>query len=195
MSAAPVVQNDGADFVLVEAEAADEILNPDKDNDVVAGKQKDQPEDPAQVWKTVDDDKASGGKALVSPIGGRRKAGDPMETVAVYKIQFKTPGTYYLYFRARNNGKPGHGGSDSLFMPSKFGADAHATNRGIKSTGDYVWHAGGRFLVMPADAKAPLEYRVDSRETGAHLDALLWAREKGLEKTPERLDEMAGIGK
>ena len=191
---ADVIKQTNARYVVVQGEAADEILNPDAKTDRWGKTVRERAEDPPSVYTVADDEKASDGKALVSPKGGHNKPDEPLESIAAYRIQMTTAGTYTVYVRARNNGTPKHQSSDSFFAPDKLGKVSPNVTIYVQNSGEYKWQKlPSTFLLLPSDIVNPIEFRVGAREADTRIDAFVFSRDTGLDKTPEKLDEMAGV--
>lgn len=134
-----VLQGDGATHVAFEAESPTSL---------VAGA----PEN----WIVTSDATASGGSSLIAD--GTTSTGDSPHSFAQYRIDFKTPGTYFLYYRWR---------ADS----SRTGSDTAAANS------SWVGNRLGAFSTPGAAAQANF-IRTDSNNARAPEDnAFAWRRE------------------
>ena len=175
-------QEGGVNYVVVQAEDATEILNPDLANDVQANVARGFQEFPERTWEAVDCDGALNCRALRAPASPDRQQSEPPEpheSIAVYTIEFATTGTYTAYMRVRNNGVDGNNGSDSFWRPSDFNTTP-TLNSGTGTTGEFDWKAYSGYVVEAADIGAPLEFRVGVRESLAHIDALVFSTDTGL---------------
>ncbi|MBI1290631.1 hypothetical protein GC173_05245 [bacterium] len=180
-------QAPGADHVAIEAEYADEILNPDAANDVQDSVQTGNPESPARIWAIGSATAASGGTFIAAPPTPHRQQNAPSlpETIAVYRFNFQTAGTYKAYFRVSNNGVVANGSSDSFWGPAGFGTANPSVNTTTGTTGAFEWltNYGQSFVVSPAQVGNTLEFRVSSRESGMRLDGLVLSLQDALDST------------
>jgi len=189
--AAEPVRQENDRYVVVPAGAPQEILNPDAEVDRVRNEVRNQPEVPPVIYRIVEDEKALTRKAIVSPPGGANAPHDFMESIAVYRVQFTTAGTYHAYFRGRNNGIEGNPSSDSFFYTATFGEENPSTVFYVQNSGEYKWQKLRQtYLLLPGDIRQPVEFRIGVREPDTHIDAFVFSRDDGLDKTPEKLDAL-----
>ncbi len=183
-SALVIDQESGKDYIVFEAEAADEILNPDAANDVQNSVQTGSPENPARVWAPVAVAGTSGGTVLVAPPSPHRAQTDSalQESIAVYRLRFATAGTYKLYILASNNGTAGNGSSDSVWVATAFGAANPTSSAATGNGGGFAWITGisTSFAVAAGDLGNALEVRIGVRENDARIDALIMSTDTGL---------------
>jgi poly(beta-D-mannuronate) lyase len=193
VNAAVIVQGGGDNYIAFQAEDADSILNPDAADDVQNSVLTGSAESPAQVFEIVSDGQALGGSALESPSTPHRQQtqGGPQESIAVFLLEFANAGTYRLYVRARNNGTPGNGASDSIWVGSAFGSATPDEQTNLGSTGSFAWvEESINLTVNPGDVGNTLEFRISVRESDARADALVVSTTSGLTET--QLDDLFG---
>ncbi len=149
-----VWQAPGDDYIAFEAESFERI--DDLDGDGVG-------------WNLSADAAASGGEYLHATKNGPN---DPVESEAVFQLQFTTAGSYQLYARYRLS-TAGSGGQDSFFVPGDFGQPADVV-RGTGTQDVYDWGYFASYTVDdPADLNNPLEFRLGVRESSFRLDRVV----------------------
>jgi len=189
-----IEQAPGADSLGVEAEAYNSLLNPDSSNDIQSNSQTGQPESPTRIWSDVVDLTASGNAAMEAPPSPHKQLTDSslQEAIAVYLLRFATAGTYTTYIRARNDGTPGDGSTDSVWLSSAFNESNPSLNVSTGQTGDYEWRkpSGGELEVTPGQVGIILQFRLGVRESDARADGFVFSLDAGL--TDEELDTLLG---
>lgn len=150
---------DADEGALIEAENADQILDPDNDGD---------------VFTTLEVAGASAGAVLVAPAGGRTDlTNGPQETVAVYTVTFPASGMYTAYYRARGF----NGSSDSFFTPTGFATDPDLAET-VSDDGAFRWETGDTFTVP--SGMTQMEFRISRREADTQIDAVVFHPTTGL---------------
>ncbi len=176
---AVVVQVVGEDFLVVEAEDFESVLNSDADNDVRSSVETGVAESPPQVWEVANDGAASGGNCMEAPPSPHKQISDAtkQESVAVYRLRFETAGAYHVYSRARNNGEVGSTSSDSFWGAASFGAEFPDLRIDTGTSGEFAWRSEfpGTFEVTGGDIGVELEFLVGSRESLARVDTLVFS--------------------
>ncbi|MDK2971380.1 MAG: poly(beta-D-mannuronate) lyase [Candidatus Sumerlaeota bacterium] len=193
-SHAVITQQTGESYVAFQGEATDAILNPDAANDVQGSAQTGSAESPAQVWEPVDDDDAIDDIALKATPNPHKQTSDTalQESIAVYRIVFNQAGTYRLYLRARNNGTPDNGSTDSCWVQSSIGEANPSVSQSVDRTGLYAWRGSQSYTITSGQLGNELELRIGVRENDLHLDALVLSTDTGLNSG--ELDELFGEG-
>lgn len=138
--------------LIIEAEDASAILDPDSDSDVF-------------FVETVTG--ASGGEVLTAPDGSRTDLGNgPHDTLAVYNITPPESGTYTVYVLARGF----NGSSDSFFAPDAFNADPSITDS-TSNNGQFRWETSA---MIPYDtSEGAVQLRIGRREGGMQIDGII----------------------
>jgi poly(beta-D-mannuronate) lyase len=123
--AAALIQEAGTDYLAIQGEAADQVLNPDEADDLRYNVVTGAPESPTQIWSVVSDSAALDGYARQAPPSTHRQTFNKalQESNAVFPVIFTSAGTYQCYMRVRNDGTPDNGSTglndatlDSLVM-------------------------------------------------------------------------------
>ncbi|USN98674.1 MAG: hypothetical protein H6810_10980 [Phycisphaeraceae bacterium] len=165
-------QGDGPDpalGVVIEAEDADEILDPDGDG---------------SVYMVTQVAGASNGAVIEAPPGSRTDlATGPHETIAVYRVTPPAPGDYTAYFLARGFSTS----TDSFFAPAAFDTDPDV-NTSTSTTGLFNWEVGATLAYTSGEA----ELRVGRREGGNQIDAIILYPDPDL--TSPDLDYLLSVG-
>lgn len=150
--------------LVVEAENATEILDPDSDS---------------SVWLIVADAGASGEAVLKSPPGSTTSL-PGHETIAVYQVAFPEAGSFTAYYKARGDST----GSDSFYTPTGFAIDPDVQET-TSSNGAWRWETGDQFSVPSAGT---YEFRIGRREKDTEIDVFLFDLDGNL--TPAELDAL-----
>ncbi len=179
------------DFVAVEAEDADRIVNSTYgwavatiDNPVAQSK-----ETPA-IDILPPGSNASGGAALFAEYGSGHSTGQ-----ATYRIKFTETGDYKFYLRStsfESGFNADHGNEDSLFRPTGFDtAPTESFGTGSYVDGTYNWITNGPiYTITEADVAAPfVEFRLDTREDGFSYDRAVLSKTTDLDAA--QLDALA----
>ncbi|MEP4077201.1 polysaccharide lyase 6 family protein [Haloferula sp.] len=178
-----IVQGSSDDHIAFQAQSVDSILNPDAADDVQGSSATGSPESPERVWTLVSDANSLSGEVLMAPPSPHKQTSNTslQESIAVYSLRFATAGTYHVYFRARNDGTPESGSSDSFWAPTDWNeanpSDATSTGK----TGSYEWREPLSIDVSAGELDTPLEFRIGVRESDAHLDAVVLSQQTGLD--------------
>ena len=170
-AAAVIEQPTGGDTLAFNAVQADSISDPDGDG---------------KVWTPKADPDALNAQVLAAPTSAAM-APPPHQSIATFQLRFQTAGTYRLYYRARNNGTAGNGGSDSFWRPSGFDVDP-SVYTGTGTTGEFVWTTSTDFTVEEADVGEILEFRIGSREANAAVCSLVFSPQRDL--SSDELDSL-----
>jgi poly(beta-D-mannuronate) lyase len=154
---APKAPGFGPAGVAIQAEHATQILDPDGDG---------------HRWTTLPVAGALGGKVLSAPAGDRVDApGETHDSLAVYNLQFETPGGYTAYYRTRGLDSA----KNSLYSPDGFGADPDNVQT-LSDDGTFRWVKDATvFNITASNVGVPLEFRLGMREELSQLDALVLA--------------------
>ena len=114
---------------------------------------------------------ALGGKVIKAPGGDRVDLGsEAHDTIAVFEVEFETPGVYTAYYRVRGF----DGSSDSIFLPDDFAIDPD-DNVSLTSNGQFRWQTDDdtTYTITAANTDVPLEFRLGRREKDAEIDAFV----------------------
>ncbi len=151
-------------YLVIQAENAVSILDPDGDN---------------VVWEITNVANASEGKAL-SAADSRRPdlTSEPQESIAVYNLTFTDEGLYTVYYLARGFAS----NSDSFFSPEELGADPESAVT-TSSDGYYDWIVGEQYNITSSNVGVPLEFRLGAREQLSEIDAFIFHRNGNLTST------------
>ncbi len=181
-----VVQGAGATFVAFEAESPSSL---------VAGA----PEN----WTVQSDVSASGGSALSS--AGTTSTGDSPHGFAQYRVDFRTTGTYYLYYRWRAD--PAFTGSDtgaanSAWVGKRFGAFStpgsaaqadfvrtDSNNASAPANNAFAWRREVDSLTYAVASSGLQIFTVGTREAGMIFDRFVLSTVPDL--TADGLDALA----
>lgn len=178
-----VVQRPGDDYIAFEAEEVDSLGG---SGFVVVGLGTYTHPNPNGFTSSIlpTDTNASRDSALLTHIGGS------WGTLATYKIQFATAGTYRMYTRdgAYENGSDtsSYGNEDSFFAYPEFGADpgsSGATNAVMGTSGNYEgqygWrpHSAHNYAVTTPGV---YDLLIRSREGGFSLDRFVFSQTTNL---------------
>lgn len=153
-------------FLVVEAEGASSISDPDDDG---------------SVWTVVSTEAASGGNVIKAPAGSRTNLTGLHETLALYSLSFSDEGDYRAYYLTRGFG----GSSDSFFTPSEFGIDPTETEN-ISSSNSFLWESGAKFSIDSSQVGKPVDFRLGRREGDTEIDAIIFHQNGSL--TSNQLD-------
>lgn len=164
---AQITQDTGATYVAFEAEGAT----------LIAGT----PEN----WEVTPDATASAGSALIA--NGTTSTASSPQSFAQFQINFKTAGTYYLYYRwradAARTAAEGTGSANSSWVGNRFGA---FSTPGASAQVDYVRTDSNNYS-SPADNSfnwlrevATLTYPVGAAEIASVQTLTLGTRECGM---------------
>lgn len=138
--------------MILEAEDADEILDPDTDG---------------VVFTVATVTGASGDAVLVSPAGSRTDLGSgPHGTIAVYRFTPPASGDYTVYALARGFS----GSTDSFFTPHAFDTDPDTTDT-TSNNGQFRWETGATIAYDSAQGEVSL--RFGRREAQTQIDAII----------------------
>lgn len=156
-----------------------------------------------ESWGSVPDPKAAGGTALRA--NGVNNTANAPHSFAHYRLQFSSPGIYFIYYRWRADETLT--GADpftanSSFIGSQFGKFSNPGEAGPFTRTDsnaaqapadnvYVWHQEPTltYLVDPSNLGVPQDLTLGTREAGMFLDRFVISTISGL--TEAQLDATA----
>lgn len=194
---AEIFQGTNESFVAFEAEAAHSLGGTDwRIIDLVTPYNHPNPKGKTPVLLPTNTNASRGG-AILSDFG------KGANNIAVYRINFLTPGTYRWYIRDgafENGGDPtGYGNEDSMNRPPAFNADP-VVNSAIypgfdptyhispinQTEGQYGWRNTG--FTYTVTNPGIVEFRIRPRETGFSIDRMVFSTATNLGGT--QLDAM-----
>jgi hypothetical protein len=184
-----ITQDEGASYVAFEAETA--VL--------IAGT----PEN----WTVTNDSAASGGSALVAD--GTTSTADSPHSFAQMRINFKTTGTYYLYYRWRADAArtaTDNGAANSAWVGNRFGAFSAPGNQAdyIRTDSNNYSAPGNNtfqwlrevltltYVIGAAETSTTQTLTFGTREAGMIIDRLVLSTNSNL--TAAALDALANSG-
>lgn len=186
---AQITQDEGSSYVAFEAETA--VLTPGT------------PEN----WTVANDSAASGGSALA--VDGTTSTGDSPHSFAQMRINFKTTGTYYLYYRWRADAArtaTDNGAANSAWVGSRFGAFSTPGNQAdyIRTDSNNYLAPGNNsfqwlrevltltYVVGVAETSSVQTLTFGTREAGMIIDRVVLSTNSNL--TAAALDALANSG-
>ena len=155
-----------------------------------------------ESWGSSNIVEAAGGSALYS--SGTNSTGDSPHSFAHYQIQFKTAGTYNLYYRWRADVSRTAGDNataNSCWIGSTWGAyrtpgdqttyyRSDSNNQSAPADNTFAWRMepAVTYVVGAAELANPVVLTIGTREAGMTIDRLVFSSEAGL--TDVQLESM-----
>lgn len=194
--AAVISQGTNENFVAFEAEAADTLGGADwRIIDLTTPYTHPHPNGKTDVLLPANTNASRGG-ALLNDFG------TSINSIAVYKLNFATAGTYTWYLRdgafEDGNVPANYGNEDSMFRPPAFNVDPVYNPPGYstfdptfggfsgQTEGQYGWRNSG--YTFTVTTPGTYEFRIRPRETGFSIDRMAFSTTTNL--SPTQLDAL-----